>query len=252
MSASGDSSAMERFFKIKARGSSVGTEVMGGLTTFLTMSYIVAVNPAILTAVGISFSAALTATCFGAAIMTVAMGLITNRPLALASGMGINAVLAYSICLGQGVDWRVGMACIFLEGIVILLLVVCGLREAIMRAIPVSLRRAIGIGIGLFIAFIGLKSGGIVVTSSSTLVTMGSLAEPVAIVAIVSLVVAIVLQTTHVKGGLIISIIVATIVGIPLGVTALPTDWNFGLDFSCFAAPFQMTPTAPWPLFRCS
>lgn len=242
MSASGDSSAMERFFKIKARGSSVGTEVMGGLTTFLTMSYIVAVNPAILTAVGISFSAALTATCFGAAIMTVAMGLITNRPLALASGMGINAVLAYSICLGQGVDWRVGMACIFLEGIVILLLVVCGLREAIMRAIPVSLRRAIGIGIGLFIAFIGLKSGGIVVTSSSTLVTMGSLAEPVAIVAIVSLVVAIVLQTTHVKGGLIISIIVATIVGIPLGVTALPTDWNFGLDFSCFAAPFQMTP----------
>lgn len=241
MSDSSEPRSLDKFFKISARGSSVGTEVMGGLTTFLTMAYIIAVNPIILGAAGVPFTAALTATCFGAAVMTIAMGLFTNRPLALASGMGINAVLAYSICLGLNVDWRVGMAVVFLEGIVILLLVICGLREAIMRAIPVTLRRAIGIGIGLFIAFIGLQSGGLIVTNASTLVAMGDIKSPVAIVALVSILLAVILQARHVKGGLIISILVAVIVGIPLGVTVLPTTWNFGLDFSAFAAPFQNT-----------
>lgn len=241
MSDSSETRSLDKFFKISARGSSVGTEVMGGLTTFLTMAYIIAVNPIILGAAGVPFTAALTATCFGAAVMTIAMGLFTNRPLALASGMGINAVLAYSICVGLNVDWRVGMAVVFLEGIVILLLVICGLREAIMRAIPVTLRRAIGIGIGLFIAFIGLKSGGLIVTNSSTLIAMGDIKSATAIVALISIVLAVVLQACHVKGGLIISIVVAVIVGIPLGVTTLPTTWNFGLDFSAFAAPFQNT-----------
>ena len=127
------------------------SEIVGGATTFLAMAYIVAVNPGILAAAGIPFSAALTSTCLGAALMTVAMGLIANRPIALASGMGLNAVVAYSLCLGEvGVDWRVAMAVVLVEGIVILILVLCGLRKAIMDAIPVDLRRAIGIGIGLF------------------------------------------------------------------------------------------------------
>ena len=236
---------MDKFFKITERGSSVSDEVIGGLTTFLAMAYIVAVNPSMMEAAGIPFSAALTATCLGAAIMTIAMGLIANRPIALASGMGINAIVAFSLCLGEvGVDWRVAMAVVFLEGIIILLLVLCGLRKAIMDAIPVSLRRAIGIGIGLFIAFIGLKGGGLISADQSTFIALGDLASPMCIVALVSVLLAVVLQALHVKGGLVISIIVATIVGIPLGVTPIPSEWNFGLDFSAFAAPFQTDPAS--------
>lgn len=236
---------MERFFKIRERGSSVSDEVIGGLTTFLAMAYIIAVNPSMMEVAGIPFNAALTATCFGAAIMTVAMGLIANRPIALASGMGINAIVAYTLCMGEGaVDWRVAMAVVMVEGIVILILVLCGLRRAVMDAIPVSLRRAIGIGIGLFIAFIGLKGGGIIANDESTLIALGDLSSGSCIVAILSIVVAIVLQALKVKGGLVISIVVATVVGIPLGVTAVPAEWNFGLDFSSFAAPFQTDPAS--------
>ena len=234
---------MDAFFKIKERGSSVGTEIVGGLTTFLAMAYIIAVNPGLMVAAGIPFSAALTSTCLGAALMTIAMGLIANRPIALASGMGLNAVVAYTLCLGDpGVDWRVAMAVVFVEGIVILILVLCGLRKAIMEAIPVSLRRAIGIGIGLFIAFIGLKGGGLVAYDESTLLSLGELSSPACIVSLLSIVIAVVLQVTNVKGGLVLSIIAATIIGIPLGVTPLPTEWNFGLDFTAFAAPFQTDP----------
>ena len=227
---------MDKFFKISARGSTVPTEIIGGLTTFLAMSYIIAVNPAMMQAAGMPFNAALTATCVGAAIMTIAMGVFANRPIALASGMGINAVVAYSLCLGLGVDWRVAMGVIFLEGIVILLLVLCGLRKAVMDAIPVALRRAIGIGIGLFIAFIGLKGGGFIAADESTLIALGDLTSPAAIV------IAVVLTALNFKGGLLISIVAATIVGIPLGVTPAITDFSFAPDFSAFAAPFQMTP----------
>lgn len=234
---------MDKFFKITERGSTVGGEVVGGLTTFLAMAYIIAVNPGMMSAAGVPFNAAVTATCFGAAIMTIAMGLIANRPIALASGMGINAVVAFTLCLGEyAIDWRVAMGVVFVEGIVILVLVLCGLRKAIMDAIPVNLRRAIGIGIGLFIAFIGLKGGGIVNADASTFIALGDLTSATCIVALVSILVAVVLQAMKVKGGLIISIVVSVIVGIPLGVTALPTTWDFGLDFSSFAAPFQTDP----------
>ncbi|BDE95081.1 NCS2 family permease [Raoultibacter timonensis] len=233
---------MDKFFKISERGSTVSTEIIGGLTTFLAMSYIIAVNPAMMEAAGIPFNAGLTATCFGAAIMTVAMGLFANRPIALASGMGINAIVAYTLCLGLGVDWRVAMGVIFLEGILILVLVLCGLRQAVMDAIPVSLRRAIGIGIGLFIAFIGLKGGGFIAADESTFIVLGDLTSPAAIVAVVSLIVAVIFTALKFKAGLLISIIVATVVGIPLGVTPPITDFTFVPDFSAFAAPFQMTP----------
>ena len=234
--AQGKGRKVDSFFKISERKSTIGNEIIGGLTTFLAMAYIIAVNPNMLVVAGVPFDAALTATCFGAAIMTIAMGLIANRPIALASGMGINAIVAYTLCLGgAAVDWRVAMAIVFLEGIVILILVACGLRKAVMDAIPVSLRHAIGIGIGLFIAFIGLKGGGIILG-------LGDLSAPVAIVSLIAIAVAVVLQVLNVKGGLLISIIVATIAGIPLGVTPLPSSWSFGLDFSAFAAPFQTIP----------
>lgn len=230
---------MESFFKIKQRGSSVGVEVLGGLTTFLAMAYIVAVNPSILSAAGIPFDAALTATCLGAAVMTIAMGLIANRPIALASGMGINAVVAFGMCAGLGVDWRIAMAVVFVEGIIILILVLCGLRKAVMDAIPVGIRQAIGIGIGLFIAFIGLKGAGLIISDDSTLIALGNLADPACLIALLSLVVAIVLYVMNIRGALLISIVVATLAGIPLGVTIIPTEWSFGLNFETFAAPFQ-------------
>lgn len=234
---------MDSFFKISARNSTVGNEVVGGVTTFLAMAYIIAVNPSLLQVAGIPFNAALTATCVGAAVMTIAMGLIANRPIALASGMGINAIVAYTLCLGESaVDWRVAMSIVFLEGIVILILVLCGLRKAVMEAIPVSLRLAIGIGIGLFIAFIGLKGGGLIVADESTVLALGDLSAPTAIVSIISIALAVILQALNVRGGLLISIIASTIIGIPLGVTLLPAEWNFGLDFSTFAAPFQTVP----------
>lgn len=235
---------MEKFFKIKERGSTFSREIIGGLTTFLAMAYIIAVNPTMLVQAGMTFEAALTATCFGAAIITILMGLISNRPLALASGMGINAIVTFTICLGMGEDWRVAMAVVLLEGVIILILVLAGLREAIMNAIPVDLRLAIGIGIGLFIAFIGLKGGGVVVTSESTLITVGDFTSPTVIVAILSIIIAVILFAMNVPGALLISIVAATIIGIPLGVTTLPTEWNFGLDFSAFGAPIQTDPVS--------
>lgn len=230
---------MESFFKIKERGSTVQTEVIGGLTTFLAMAYIVAVNPAILMDAGVPFNAALTSTCIGAAIATIAMGLIANRPIALASGMGINAVVSYGMCASLGLDWRVAMAVVMLEGVVILALVLSGFRKAVMDAIPLDLRQAIGIGIGLFITFIGLKGAGLIVADDSTFISLGTLTSPAAIVALIALVVAIVLTIIKVPGALLISIVVAVIIGLPLGVTPIPTSWSLGLDFSAFAAPFQ-------------
>lgn len=244
---------MDRFFKISERGSSFGKEIIGGLTTFLAMAYIIAVNPGILVDAGIPFNAALTATCFGAAIMTLAMGLFSNRPLALASGMGINSIIAYTICMGaNAVDWRVAMAIVLLEGVVILVLVLCGLRKAIMDAIPSSLRHAIGIGIGLFIAFIGLKGGGLIVANDATILGFGSVTSPVCQLALLSIVLSIVLRVRGIRGDLLISIVICTIIGIPMGVTPLPTSWNFGLDFTTFAAPFQTIPgTDTIAIFQC-
>lgn len=241
---------MEKFFKIKERGSSVSTEILGGLTAFLAMAYIIAVNPLILQDAGVPFSAALTATCFGAAVMTLLMGFIANRPIALASGLGVSAIVAYSICGSAGVDWRVAMAIVFLEGVLIFILVLCGLRKAVMDAIPVSLRRAIGIGIGIFIAFIGLKGAGLIVADDSTYLALGDLTAPGSIVALLSLTIAVILQVLNVRSGLLISIVAAVVIGIPLGVTVFPTEWDFGFDFSAFGAPFQQTPDGTMALVQ--
>lgn len=228
---------MDSFFKISERGSSVSQELRSGLTTFLAMSYIIAVNPSILAAAGVPQAAAVTATCLGAAIMTIMMGLIANRPIALASGMGVNATVAYTLAPMAG--WQAAMAVIFLEGAVILLLVVCGLREAIMDAIPVSLRHAISVGLGIFIAMIGLADGGIIVANESTMVSLGDVHSPTFIVAVISIVISVILWGLHVKGALLLGVVISVILGIPLGVTQMPTGIVSGLDFSSFGAPFQ-------------
>ena len=229
---------MESFFKAGERGSSVGQEVRAGLTTFLAMAYIIAVNPSLLTSAGIPATAAVTATCLGAGIMTILMGLIANRPLACASGMGVNAVFAFTLTAIAGGDWHAASAVIFIEGVAILILVLCGLREAIMDAIPVSLRHAISVGLGLFIAMIGLADAGIIVADESTMVALGDVFSPTFLVGLISLLVTIVLYAMNVKGSLLLGIIIAVVAGIPLGVTQMPAGIVSGLDFSTFGAPF--------------
>ncbi|MEE8723692.1 MAG: NCS2 family permease [Atopobiaceae bacterium] len=230
---------MDEHFKTLERGSSTGQELRAGLTTFLAMAYIIAVNPALLSEAGVPITAAVTSTCLGAGIMTILMGVFSNRPLACASGMGINAIVAYSLTAIAGGDWHASMAVIFIEGIAILVLVLCGLRKAIMDAIPVSLRHAISVGLGLFIAMIGFKDGGIIVANESTMVALGTVTEPTFIIGMVSIIISIILYAKKVPGSLLWGILIAVLVGIPFGVTTLPTGVVSGLDFSSFGAPFQ-------------
>lgn len=229
---------MENFFKLGERKTSVGQELRAGFTTFLAMAYIIAVNPSLMVAAGIPVTAAVSATCIGAGIMTILMGLWANRPLACASGMGVNAVVAFSLTAIAGGDWHASMAVIFVEGIAILLLVLCGLREAIMDAIPVNLRHAISVGLGFFIAMIGLKDAGILVADPSTMVALGDVFSPTFLVGAISIVATIVLYSMNVAGSLLWGIIIAVLAGIPLGVTVAPQGIVSGLDFSSFGAPF--------------
>lgn len=230
---------VDAFFKYEERGSSVGQECRAGLTTFLAMAYIIAVNPGLMAAAGVPITAAVTSTCLGAGIMTICMGLFANRPLACASGMGINAVVAFTLTSVASGDWHAAMAVIFIEGIAILLLVLCGLREAVMDAIPVSLRHAISVGLGLFIAMIGLKDGGIITANESTMVALGDVFSPTFTVGLISIVATVILYALDVKGSLLLGILIAAVAGIPLGETSLPEGIVSGLDLSSFAAPFQ-------------
>ncbi|MBY4797524.1 NCS2 family permease [Collinsella sp. AGMB00827] len=229
---------MDQFFKLSERGSNVGTEMRAGLTTFLAMAYIIAVNPSLLVEAGIPMIAAVTATCLGAGIMTILMGIFANRPLACASGMGVNAIVAFTLTSIAGGDWHAANAVIFVEGVAILLLVLCGLREAIMDAIPVSLRHAISVGLGLFIAMIGLKNGGIIVANEATMVALGEVSDPLFIMGLISIVATVILYSMRVPGALLVGIIVSVLAGIPLGLTHMPEALVSGLDFSSFGAPF--------------
>src|SRR3954467_15551112 len=209
---------LERHFAISQRGSTVRTEVLGGLVTFLTMAYIVFVNPAILSAAGMPFAAVTVATALAAAIFTLAMGLLTNLPFALASGLGLNAVVAFDLVLGRKLPWQVAMACVVIEGLVALVLVLAGLREAIMRAVPHEIKLAIGVGIGLFITLVGLEDAGITVNDPATGIGLGTLTAGPPMIALGGLRVAIVLTARRVKGAILIGIFTATVLGLIFGV----------------------------------
>ncbi len=232
---------MENFFKFKERGTDLRTEVIAGIATFMTMAYIVFVNPGILSAAGVPFAGAATATALGAALMCLCMGFITNRPFALASGMGLNAVVTFSVIgfAQSNVPWQVGMSVIFVEGIIILLLVLTGLREAVMNAIPMDLKRAIGVGIGLFITTIGLNEGGFIRPAPITLVGLGDFTEPYVWVSLVGLFAILIFMALRIKGDILWGILVATVAALALGVTSLPTAIMSAPDFSTFLAPFQ-------------
>src|ERR687894_1992482 len=210
------------------------TEVRAGVATFLTMSYILFVNPAILSAAGLPFEAVAVATALAAAIATAAMALATNLPFALAPGLGINAIVAFDIILGRNLPWQVGMAVVVIEGLLALVLVLAGLREAIMRAVPLSLKLAIGVGIGLFITLVGLREGGIVVNDPATGIGLGELTSGPALVALAGILVAGVLAVRGARGSLLAGIAAATVLGFvfgvldgPDGLTALPDSASF-------------------------
>jgi adenine/guanine/hypoxanthine permease len=230
---------LERLFRLKENGSRTRTEVLAGITTFLTMAYIVFVNPGILAAAGVPFAGAATATALGAAIMCIAMGVFTNKPLALASGMGLNAVVSFSIIGAQQahLPWQVGMAAVLVEGLAVLVLVLTGLRESVMNAIPLSLKRAIGVGIGLFITFIGLHQGGLVRPAPVTLVTLGDFSQRYVWVTMIGLLVILALRSLRVRGDILFGLLAATLAALLLGVTRGPSTVFASLDFSTFLSP---------------
>jgi len=213
---------LDKRFNVTASGSSIRTEIIAGITTFMTMAYIIFVNPAILSETGMDFGAVMTATCLASAIGTLLMAFLANYPFALAPGMGLNAFFAYSVVLGMQVGWEVALACVLIDGIIFILLTAGKVRQAIVNAVPYTLKVAVGAGIGMFIALIGLIQAGIIVDNPATLVSLGNLKSAGPILAMVGLLFMAVLHAYRVKGSLLWGILLITIVSIPLGITTPP------------------------------
>ncbi len=253
---------LERLFDLRERGTTVGTEVLAGATTFMVMAYIIFVNPAILNFSGIKelqglgpgFAPTLAATCLVAGVMTLLMGLVTNYPFAVASGMGLNAVVAFQLIAGLKLPWSAAMGVIFLEGAIIAILVLTGFREAVMNAIPLSLKRAIGVGIGLFILFIGLYSGGLVKQGPPGVpVVLGNLNSLPVLVTLIGLFLTVALMALRSKGALLIGILLTTVAAIAVnaasgytaftlpGVAQLPSRILAWPDFSTFGRGLDLS-----------
>ena len=216
-------SKLDRFFSISQRGSSVRQEIIGGLTTFLTMSYIIFVNPSILSLTGMDKGALITVTCLVSALGTFLIALMANMPIALAPGMGLNAFFTFTLVMGQGISWESALGVVFLSGLVFMALSLSGIRQKIAQAIPPSLIISSTAGIGLFITFIGLKSMNIIVANEATLVALGDFTLPV-ILSLLGLMLMIVLEVKQVKGGILIGILVTTIMSIIFGLVEMPTS----------------------------
>lgn len=211
---------LKKLFGFDPAKNSLRTEVLAGITTFLTMSYILAVNPAMFSLLdGMNAGSVFTATALAAVIGSLVMALFAKMPFGLAPGMGLNAFFVYTVCMGMGYSWQFALTAVFIEGIIFILLTVTNLREAIVNAIPTSLKNAIGAGIGLFIAFIGLQNAGIIANSDATLVTLGDVTSGAPLLAVIGLAVTGVLVVKNVPGALLIGILVTTVIGIPMGLT---------------------------------
>jgi AGZA family xanthine/uracil permease-like MFS transporter len=215
---------LEKLLGFDAKTMNKRTEVVAGATTFLTMCYILAVNPTILSTTGMDRGALFTATAIASAIATLLLAFMAKLPFAQAPSMGLNAFFAYTLCQAMGYTWQQSLAIMLVEGIVFLLITFLNIREAILNAIPFNLRHAISVGIGMFIAFIGLKNAGIIVSSPATFVSLGKF-TPMSILGVIAIVLSGVLMARKVKGSLFYSIIIATLVGIPMGVTQIPDHW---------------------------
>lgn len=210
---------LSKLFGFNPEKNKVSTELMAGLTTFLTMAYILAVNPAILSETGMDKGALFTSAALMSGIATLLMAFIAKLPFALGPGMGLNAFFAYTVCIGMGYSWQFALTAVFIEGIIFILLTVSNMREHIVNSLPKTVQNAISIGIGLFIAFIGLQNAGIIVHSSGTLVKLGDITSGAPLLAIIGMVITAVMLIRNVKGALLIGIILTSLIGIPMGVT---------------------------------
>ena len=231
----------EKYFQLKANGTTMKTEIIAGITTFLTMAYILAVNPIILSAAGMDKGALFTATAVASIVGTMTMALLAKLPFAQAPGMGINAFFAFTVCGTMGYSWQFALTAILIEGVAFLIMNFFNVREIIVNAIPDTLKNAISAGIGLFIAFVGLQGSKIVVTDQTTFLTIGHITEGQALMAMIGLVITSVLLIKKVKGALLIGILATTIIGIPMGLTSFegifslppnPSPLFFKFDFS--------------------
>ena len=206
---------LQKLFGFDPAKNNVRTEIVAGITTFLTMAYILAVNPSIFSALGdMPNGAVFTATAIAAALATFVMALYAKKPFGLAPGMGLNAFFVYTVCLGMGYTWQFALTAVFIEGVIFIILTLTKVRQWIVDAIPLSLKNAIGAGIGLFIAFIGLQNSGMVVNSDSTLVTLGDLCHGPGLLAVIGLVISCSLVMAHIRGGILIGILVTAVIGL--------------------------------------
>lgn len=238
---------IEKIFQLSKKHSNVKTEIIAGLTTFLAMAYILAVNPGMLAATGMSQQSVFVATAISSGLACILMGVMANYPVALAPGMGVNALFTYTVCLTYGYTWEAALATVFVSGLLFVVISVTGLRKLIINAIPKNMKLAIGAGIGFFIAFIGFVNGGIVVSDPSTLVALGNFKDPAVLLALIGVVLTIVLMARNINGAVFIGIILTTVIGIVMrmcglegisaALPALPTGViSVNLDFSTVGA----------------
>lgn len=248
---------IESYFKLQENNTTMKTEILAGITTFMTMSYILVVNPSILSQTGMNFGSVFTATALAAIVSTLLMGIYAKLPFAQAPGMGLNAFFAYTIVIGMGHTWQFALTTAFLEGIIFILLTAFNVREAIIGSIPDNVKKAISVGIGLFIAFIGLENAQIVLhPKSGTILALGNMTSPIPLLAIIGIIITGVLLARNVNGALLIGIIITTLIGIPMGITKLPSailsappsiapvflkfEWNHILTKDMFIALFTL------------
>lgn len=236
----------EKFFKLSEHGTNVKTEILAGFTTFMTMAYILIVNPLILSDAGMDFGAVFTATALASLVATLVMAFYANLPFVLAPGMGLNAFFAYTVVLTMGYSWQFALTAVFIEGIIFLILTFFNVREAIIDSIPQNVKKAVSVGIGLFIAFIGLYNSGIVVQGAGVPLMQGDLVgNGNAQVALAGLVITGILLALRVKGAILLGIIISTILAIPLGVASLPTGiFSMPPAMNLFAFEFDKILTA--------
>lgn len=235
-----NSSFLERKFSLTKRGTNARTEFLAGLTTFMTMSYILIVNPTMLGKAGMDQGGVFTATIISSVIAMLFMGLYANFPFALSAGMGLNAFFTFSIVIGMGHDWSYALTAVFLEGIIFIFLSIFKVREALFKAIPLQLKNAVSVGIGLFIAMIGATNSGIVVANESTFLALGNLVSKEVLVTFFSLLIMGILSAKKVKGALLYGIIGGTILGLILGVTQLPSQGILSLPPSLKPVAFKL------------
>ncbi|WP_251861014.1 NCS2 family permease [Clostridium sp. Marseille-Q2269] len=227
---------MENYFKLKENGTTPKTEILAGLTTFMTMAYILVVNPGILSQAGMDFGAVFTATALSAAMATMLTGLYAKLPFAQAPGMGLNAFFAFTIVKQMGYSWEFALTAVFLEGIIFILLTAFNVREAIVNSIPNNIKKSISVGIGLLIAFIGLDNAHVIIhpKDGGTIVALGNITSGEALLAIIGILITGILLAKNIRGALLIGIIITTLIGIPMGITKVPTSF--------FSVPPSLSP----------